>query len=175
MASHRSRDGIDGQRNRIVRVLALAVGLPLATGCYSYTQIPIDPAPVGQDVRLLVTPDGARELLDVMGSEMVTPVVLGNVTGVEGQNLLVRVPVNAGRGVGTNVIEIEQMVRVPIGEVLSVERQDLSLFKTGALAALAAGAATLIVLRIVDVGPGDPETPNPLPDLLLTLFRIPIG
>lgn len=157
------------------RWVVLAVALPFLSGCYTYTRITPDAAPVGQDVRLVVTGVDAPDLLTVTDPNAAAPTIKGQVTGRDGESLMLRVPVRPAGETGTSVLDIGQMVRVPVGEILSIERQDFSGSRTGFLLAGALGAGAFVVLKIIDTTNGDDPPEGPDPDVLFSLFRIPIG
>ena len=159
----------------LLRALTVGSVLPMLAGCYSYTRIPVETAPLGEDVRLVVTRDGAMDFLDVYDTEEAAPTFTGNLEGRESGSLLVRVPVPGDPTGAPNALQIQQMVRVPEGEVLSLERRTLDPLKTGAMIAGATAVGTFIILQIMDVGKNDKLPDGEDPDFSIGLFRIPIG
>jgi len=154
---------------------ALAVLLPLSTGCYSYAQVPVGEVPVGETVRLMVARRAAPELLSLAETPDVVPTIRGRLEGKDDQFLLLRVPLRSEPTPGTISPEIGQLVRVPSEEVLSMELQHFSSRKTTALVVGTAAATAAVIFAIIgdsfSGGPGDP----PNPDVFLRLARIPIG
>jgi hypothetical protein len=164
-----------GGAGRVVRVAALTAALPFAGACYSFSPVALDPVPVGENVRLVVTRAGVPDLLSVAERVDLVPVIRGRVTGSEGGSLLVRMPLRQEQGQGLAGPDVAQLVRVPIDEILAVELQSFSLAKTSFFIAGAAGAAAFVVFKIIDGGRGDDGTDPPDPDVFFSLFRIPVG
>lgn len=163
---------------RIGRIAAMATALPLFAGCYSFTPIPVDPAPVGQNVRVYVTRTGAPEVLSVTESVGVIPEIRGQVTGVEDGSLLLRMPIRPEPGTGAGLADIAQLVRVPTDEIVALELQEFSPARTAFLVAGGAALAAAIVFVIIDASGQDGPTDPPDPPLLMRrmpILRIPIG
>lgn len=159
----------------LARALTIGSALPLLAGCYSYSRVPVDSAPLGEDVRLVVTRDGAMDFLNVYETQEAAPTFVGNLEGRESGSLLVRVPVPGDPTSGPSSLQIQQMVRVPMTEVLSLERRTLDPVKTGAVIAGATALGTIIILQILDVGRNDKLPEGEDPDFSIGLFRVPIG
>jgi hypothetical protein len=162
-------------RTRIGRIGALATALPLAGGCYSFTAIPVEPAPVGENVRLFVTRTGSPELLSVSETNELVPQIRGRVEGSENGSLLVRMPLRGDQGGGSSVLDIAQLVRVPTDEILALELQRFSPARTSFLVAGGVAAAAFILYVIIDAGRDDTGIDDPDPDVLFGRIRIPIG
>jgi len=153
------RSVISSRRNRvsqsIVRGLALSAGVLLATGCYSYVPTELEVVPPGDHVRLLVTRAGSEELARVTESTELRPVVQGRFVGLQDRSLLLEVPVlRDPEGLRP---QINQMIRIPEGEVLTVDRREFSRRKSVGLVAFSAGAVTFLLTQVFDVfsdGPG---------------------
>ena len=167
-ASKRMREGTP-------RWLALGATLPLLSGCYTYTLVPVEQTPVGENVRLVVSRVGVPDLAGVDAGETVAPQVRGRVTGTEGRNLLVRVPLAGDLATGPSVLDVGQVVRVPMDEVLSSEIQRFSAARTGLLVAGGAAGAAFIIYAIIDGSRGDDPPDGPDPELFFRLMSIPIG
>lgn len=157
---------------RTLRLLTLLVTSPAISACYTYTTIPLDAAPPNQSVRVVVTRDGAGELLNVLPTDDAAPSFIGDVAGRESGSLLVRVPLpGATSPTGT---AIGQLIRVPIDEILSVERRDLDAVRTALFVSGAAGFGALLVMKIIDVA-GGPDGEVEDPDFSISFLRVPIG
>ncbi len=162
-------------RGRLARLVSLACGLPLAGGCYTYAQIPAQPAPVGENVRVVVARAAAPELLAVSENVELVPRIRGRVEGTEGGSVLLRVPVRTEMSTGTSLPDIGQVVRIPSDEILSMELQSFSPQRTSLLVAGTAAAAAFVIYLIIDAGRGDDGIDQPDPDVLFNLLRIPVG
>lgn len=144
----------------------------LATaGCYRYTPIEHRAAAPGERVRVVVTREGSRELLQVSDQDRVVPLVEGSVERWDDSDLVLRVSLRRGpeRLASRN---LQQMIRVPTGEIVSLERRETDGFATGALLAGAVAGSTALVLLIMEAWGRSPEGPGDDPVLL---FGIPIG
>ena len=62
-------------------------------GCYNYVPTDFTTVPVGEDLRLFVNPGDVPELSEIPAGEDLAPVVQGTLVAVEGDALVVRVPV----------------------------------------------------------------------------------
>jgi hypothetical protein len=156
--------------------LLIAVALACA-GCYRYVPAQMEATPPGEGVRVLITRAGAAELATVTQIGGDAPVVDGTVLGVEGNELLLSVPV-AQRQEGFITSALRQTIRVPTGEVVSFQRREFNSLATALTIGAAAGVVTAIVFVIADPVRGDiPDPPDPPDDLFqrFSLFSIPIG
>lgn len=166
-ASGRSRFG----RLPLVAVLTL---LPVSGACYKYLPAQIDPAPpVGQDVRLVVTRDGASELELVSAlSNSVVPQIEGKLESTEAASFMIRVRQRndeAQPGFGNN---IGQIVRVPTSQIIGVELRELdvpmTMFAVGGVVA----GGTILLLKIIDAVGSDNSQDIVDPNLSI---RVPFG
>jgi hypothetical protein len=154
----------------------MVIVAPVAAGCYTFTPIPVEPTPVGENVRVYVTRTGAPEVLTVAEEVGAVPEIRGRVEGEESGSLLLRTPVRSETA--TRALDIGQLVRVPTGEIVAMERQSFSTGRTVALLAGGIGAAAFVLYVIIDSGRGDNGVDTPDPDLFvggLRGLRIPIG
>ncbi len=157
----------------------IVVGFLLTlTGCYSYTPIPLEIAPVGQDVRVLITRRGALELVEVTDVQGEVPSVAGQIVSQEDRDVLLRVPVGQRRE-GFHMVALEQTVRIPTGEILQVERRDFDRGKTALLGVgFIAGSAFIITSIMNAIGGDTSPQPGPGPDenrIPIPMISIPIG
>lgn len=139
----------------LVRFSAIAAASLVGSGCYTYTPISHDLAPVGEEVRVVVTRAGAGELADEMQLEAAAPVLRGRVTGHEPGVLLLRVPRPSNPSMSPSGVELAQIARLPVGEVLSIERRDMSTGRTLAALGAIVGATTFLVLGIMEASGSD--------------------
>ena len=162
---------------RLPARLALVAGLLGTAGCYRYIPTQLEVTPQGQEVRLLVTRRGAVELAEVTDVDGLVPMLKGRIMGEEGEDLMLAVPV-ARRQVGFHQARLDQTIRVPQGEILSVEWREFDPVATGLFVAGTAALAGGVIFFIMNSfgnsdTPGDPgptESRIPLP-----LVSIPIG
>jgi hypothetical protein len=128
-------------------------------------------------VRVFVTRQGASELASITTVAGDIPSMDGSVVGTEGTDLLLRVAVGERRE-GFLSSNLDQTVRVPVGEILSFQRQEFDKLRTGLLVGVAAGVATAVMVYILDpFGTSDSPT-DPDPDELrldMGVLTIPIG
>ena len=152
----------------------LMAGL-VSTGCYNYVPTQVEAAPPGEEVRLHVTRDGARELAEVTDVVGAVPEVRGRVIGRDQSDLLLRVPV-VQRWEGMSNSGLGQTIRVPTDEILSVERRELDGVMTAVLVTGGVAAATAVLLGVIEAFGRPSSNPDgPDPDFFLGLFSIPIG
>jgi hypothetical protein len=149
----------------------------MTSGCFRYLPVPLEATPDGQDVRLLVTRQGASELNEVANVDGAVPTLTGTIVSREGRELLLNVPVGQ-RQDGFHTASINQTIRVPMGEILQVERRELDKAKTGLLLGGAAAGSAFIIFSIMDAFGGD-SSGSP-PDLNesripIPFLSIPIG
>lgn len=147
------------------------------TGCYRYVPAQIEATPAGTGVQLLVTRDGAQEAEVAGALGEGEPRLRGTVVGVEGEQLLLRVPVTRIRE-GFIENRIDQAISVPVAEIVSFQRRELDGLQTGLFIGGTAAAVAGIALLILDPLRGDPERPGPDPDesiLPLPIFSFTIG
>ena len=157
-------------------LLPLAALLLVSSGCFRYVPAQIEATPIGSNVRLLVTRAGTSELSEIMELDGDAPLVSGSIVGMEGDDLVLSVPVAQVQD-GFMMSNLEQRVRVPAGEIVSLERRELNGLATGATIAGAAGAVAIVIAVISDARKGEnPDPPDPPDDLFgFTLLSIPFG
>lgn len=144
---------LSGSRTPLVLGLLLAV----TGGCYRYVPSDVELAPPGDDVRILVTRQGASQLNEVAPGAAATGMVSGKLERVEGDDLLLSVPVGERRE-GFMTIDMTQTIRVPRGEILNLESKEFDTAGTALVVAAAAAIGTGIVFGIIE---GFGNTPPP--------------
>ena len=152
-----------------MKAVAMSVALLMASGCYTYTPVPVASAPIGEDMRLVMTRQGAAQLISVMDIEGAALTVVGTLDAREGESFVLRVPQPV---MSPTAPRLEQVVRVPVAEVLSLELQSYSRARTGMLVGGVAGIAALLVLKIIDVG-FSAEDEDPGVELSINALRFP--
>ena len=157
----------------------LSVVVTLLPGCYSYTISDPGVAPVGEHVRVAVTRAGGAEVAEVTGRDDAIPLIEGQLVGRDAQTLTVRIPVGSPLDIGT-VTNLGQVVRVPVGEILSIEEREFSRGKTALLIGGSTAAATLLIIAMMEtfgggtpIDPGDADVSIRSPRSIL--FSIPFG
>ena len=150
----------------------------LLPGCYSYTVSDPGIAPVGEHVRVAVTRAGGAEIAQVTGRDDAIPLIEGQLVERDAQTLSVRVPVGSPLDIGA-VSNLGQVVRVPVGEILSIEEREFSRGKTALLIGGSTAAATLFVIAMMEtfgggtpIDPGDADVSRSPRSIL---FSIPFG
>ena len=155
----------------------LAASILCLSGCFRYVPIRLEVAPVGEDVRLVVTRQGAFELSEVTGVSAAAPVLRGELVRVEDRAVLLRIPLESQR-MGIHTEELGQTIRVPTEEILSIERRELDRTLTGLLAAASTAAAVGVISLIVDSF-GDsnvPDGPYPIESVIsFPLLSLRVG
>ena len=145
-------------------LLRYASTLPLLTllaGCFTYIPAPIESAPTTEDVRVHLT----RVALAQVPEDFPTgdTYLTGRIVSVAADSVVLRVPV-ARRSATPGVPELRQDVHIPRGGIVEIERREVNGLRTGLTVAAAAGAATALVLLIIEAsGVGDPD-PGDLPE-----------
>ena len=166
-------------RASIVRsTVMFAAGALTLSGCYQYRPIPIDLAPQGENVEVVVTRTGAFELGEVTNLSGEVPVIRGEYMGEEDDALLLQVPVGS-RQDGIHRVDLQQIIRVPTGEVLAMSQREFDAGSTALVVGVgAAGVAALLYGIIEAFGSGSGSDGTDPPDdswMPLKLFSIPIG
>jgi hypothetical protein len=130
-------------RIRWVRVaVAFSVIVP-ATGCYHYTRVPVERVSEGQEVRVLLSESGVRELETLLLDHVRTMdrTLIGDVLEVGPDRLLLAVPTAPqGGGLLERSRTLYQRTAVSRENMLDVELRQLDRGRTGLVAG---GAAAL--------------------------------
>lgn len=151
---------------------ALLLCLP---GCFSYVPATLETVPPGEEVRLLVTRQGGFQLSEFTSIDPSSPLVRGRLVAREGAEVLLNVPVTQRRE-GFHTIQLNQVVRVPVGEIVGIELRQFDGLETGLLvvggAAVGVGVIRMIMEAFGGVGLEEPADP---PEFGVSLFSIPIG
>ena len=168
--------GLIKQKAWIV-VLPLVVWL-FGSGCYRYIPTRLDVTPPGESLRLTVTRAGAVELNDITELTTAAPILNGDLVRVDESVVLLLVPLEERR-MGIHTEALAQTIRIPLGEVLTIERRELDPVRTGLLVSgTVAGAASVIFLILDASGwltPIDGEGPIEEAMSKLFSFSVPIG
>jgi hypothetical protein len=156
----------------------LALALVLSAGCHRYTPTDASLVPPGEDIRVLVTRVGAAQLEEVLPDRSIPGVISGTMNGVEGDDVLMRVPVGARRE-GFVMVDMVQTIRVPMGEILGMERRELNKAATGLLLVGAAALGVGVVFGIIEAfGTAPPPDEGPPPEefsAVIGRFFVPWG
>jgi len=147
--------------------------LPFAGGCYKYARVPIEAAPVGADVRLIVNRAGVPQLASVTDDDDVAPSVTGKLAGREGGALLLRVPVTSVQQPGQSSLDLAQMLEIPQDEVLSLELQRIDPIRTGLFLGGVVAAGGFVLYKIINAYGSDSGDGGDGP-ILFDLIEVPI-
>ena len=147
----------------LLPTLAAAMVLSTATGCFNYVPTEIGAVPPGESVRLYLTRAGVDAVNEAGNEEALStvfePVLSGEFVRRTDADLYVRVP-TVRRQVGFHTSQLGQDIRVPAGEVVQIERQELSRAKTGALVGGTAAVITGLIVFILNDA-RQPDAINP--------------
>ena len=146
------------------------------SGCFRYVPTRLEVTPAGEDVRLMVTRQGAFELSEVTGVSATVPVLRGALVRVEDRTVLLRIPLE-NQQIGIHTEALGQTIRVPAEEILSVERRELDGARTGLLAAASAAAAAGVIFMIMEsFGGGNSPGPTPIESVIsVPLLSLLVG
>lgn len=164
------------EMNEMLKRGLLLGAVLVASGCFKYVPTQLEAMPQGENVRLFVTRQGALELAEVREVDGSIPSLTGRLVSQEDREVLIQVPV-AERREGFHSVDLTQTIRVPAGEIISVERRQFDPLGTGLLAGGTAALGAMVVYLIIDAYGGPPRPGEIPPDELrhIDLFSIPIG
>ena len=155
-------------------LIALALSSP---GCFRYVPAQLETTTPGEGIRVRVTSRGAVQLAEITDVVEVAPIIDGTVVGIEGQELLLSVPV--GRRLdGSMMRNLNQTIRIPTSEIVSFQRREFDALRSGFAVAGAAGLITAVVVLILRPRGGDNLEEEDPPDDLhldLSILSLPIG
>ncbi|MYH49088.1 MAG: hypothetical protein F4020_02600 [Gammaproteobacteria bacterium] len=147
----------------LLPTFAAVLVLSTTTGCFNYVPTEIGAVPPGESVRLFLTRAGVDAINEAGNEEALStlfePVLSGEFVRRTDADLYVRVP-TVRRQVGFHSAQLGQDIRVPAGEVVQIERQELSRAKTGALVGGTAAVLTGLIVFILNDA-RQPETVVP--------------
>jgi hypothetical protein len=145
-----------------------------SSGCYKYVPTQLEITPEGEHVQLVVTRQGAIQLAEVTSIDAQVPTLRGTLMSQNDETLMIQVPVTSRRE-GFHTVPLGQTIRVPTGEILSVERREFDRVGTALLVAGGAGVAGVVIFMIMDAfGEAPTDEPPPPDESLLSRLRIPI-
>lgn len=128
---------------------SILVVLLFSSACYSYVPTDVSLATPGEDVRVLVTRVGAAELEQISPEAISAGTIAGTMEAVDDDEFLMRVNVGERRE-GFAMLDLRQTIRIPMGEILSMERREFNGTGTGLLIAGGAAVATLVIMGIIE-------------------------
>jgi hypothetical protein len=129
----------------------VAVALPAAlasfalAGCYAYTAVPVESAPVGADVRARISAAEAERLRDVLGGEDRT--LNGRLEERQDSGAILMTVATVPRYDGVALERGRQRILVPREGLVTLEMRRLDRRKTIGVIAVAAAAATYVVVN----------------------------
>lgn len=160
----------------VLRSLVLMSALMMSTGCYRYIPTEAGLVPEGDGVRVMVTRLGAEQFSQVIPEGSRSGMISGTMRGIENDDLLLSVSVGERRE-GFMTSALTQTIRVPLGEVMDVDRREFDGLATGAVVGVAAAGVAAIIFGIIEAfGSGGPsDEGDPPVDFTFGLFSLPIG
>ena len=146
-----------------LRHFAAVLVLSTTTGCFNYVPTEIGAVPPGESVRLFLTRAGV-DAINEAGNEdalntLFEPVLSGEFVRRTDADFYVRIP-TVRRQVGFHSSQLGQDIRVPAGEIVQIERQELSRAKTGLLVGGTAAVITGLIVFILNEA-RQPDAINP--------------
>ncbi len=140
----------------------------LLGGCFTYVPRELESVPLGEDVRVTLTQEGASSLRSWSQATLhrdLGSVVHGALLRLEGEHLVIRVSEADWQG-GFHRTEFGQDIRIPMGDVLVLEERELERVRTGLVVAAAAGGVFGVMHMILsDARPPRDGPPPPEPDV----------
>lgn len=163
-------------KRAVCRNLVLMSVLLMSTGCYKYIPTDAGLVPEGDNVRILVTRLGAEQFSQVTPEGVRSGVITGTMQGIENDDIILSVPVGERRE-GFMTAALTQTIRVPMGEVLDVDRREFDGVGTGLIVGAAAALTAGIIFGIIEAfGASGPEgEEDPPVDFTFGRFSLPIG
>lgn len=155
-------------RTSVSRGSGAALAAVLLAGCFHYRPVEPAGAPLGEEVRVRLTREGAAALPEELPG-LAAGVVRGRVTGREDGRLRLRVPVAVQQD-GLVARELGREVEVPAAAILGVERRALSRGRTALAVAGGLGAAAMLWASL---GEGRNEGGTGAPPPPIEAVRIP--
>jgi hypothetical protein len=148
--------------------MLMLLGLPLQTGCYQFTRVPLEGAPVGREVRVHLSEAGYLRLADEVGEFVphLGHTVEGDLVQADEQQLLVAVPSRPDAATGG--VGFHQRVAIPLSDVVGIELKE---FNKGRVALITVSAGAALVAFIVyyvsgEFGGTTAPFPEPAPEFM---------
>jgi hypothetical protein len=144
----------------------------LATaGCFRYTQVPLENAPIGEKVRVRMSETALQRLLETVGGNSTESgrTIEGVLLQVNERDLLLAIPV-ASRGLQTPTA-FHQRAVVRHDDVMELCVKQLDRQKTAVVLATAGAALSAILMRFVIGEYGGTTKPPPDPGPLEAIVR----
>ena len=150
--------------------------LPLMVGCYSYTPITPEAAPVGW--RCARESRAPRRTALVLWFPARSRVLVGNIVENNAGAMILQVPMGAMPNIAETIVPMQTRVPINATDLVSLERRTLDATRTTILiTGIVTGIATGIGVAIRAGGgsePGKtPEEPPPIIRIPIWRFRIP--
>jgi hypothetical protein len=141
--------------------IGTALILTLQLACYRYVPATIETLPDQASVRVVLSPAAQEQLHATYGVTTAGPALSAKLVGRPADSVALYLPsVPMGTGPGTR--PLYQQVGVARADVLRVDLRQVDAFRTGVLAALAAGAVSLAAYHAIR-GEQSVVTPPPPP------------
>lgn len=153
----------------------LTLGALALSGCYSYQPIEVADIQPQMDIRARVSGAQSDQLADVLNSD--DRMVEGTVIENGSDEILLEVSTGTAERRG-RVETLNQRVRIPTTEVMTVDQKSVDQTKTTLLVGGAVAVAAVAVIAAITAGSSS-STPGTGPggpqDILIPLLRLPLG
>lgn len=128
----------------------------LSTGCFGYVPATLDSVPVGAHVRAMLSTEGQIILRDRIGID--AQVLQGELLENGGDTVLLAVRSSTITDEFGGQRPLFQRIDIPTSHILRVDLRRTDPVRTGALVAVGAGAAALLISQAFgDSNPGQPD------------------
>ncbi|MGQ0640183.1 MAG: hypothetical protein ACT4P6_05325 [Gemmatimonadaceae bacterium] len=153
------------------QLIALALTLPHAAGCYSYARIQPAEIQPGVDVRARLSAITSDHIAPLLGT---TPRLLtGKLISDARDTVVMEVPTMTQTSIGSTVQTLHQRVTVPKSGVIEWEIRTLNRTRTYALVGGAAAIFAAVLINALQGEPGSERLPGGGGvDALVPVFRI---
>jgi len=157
---------------RLAGVAVILAGLS-ANACYTFQPMASTP-PVGTDVRVTVSDAQALELTQQTGQ--LSRTVDGRLVGASEDSVFVSVVTLRLASEISGSRQLRQSVGIPRTGVEALATRELSVLRSGVIAALGSGLVAVVVRQVVVGGTNQDETDDGQTiGTLIPVIRIPIG
>ena len=151
--------------------------MPLMVGCYSYTPITPEAAPMGSEVRARIT-GAASDRVGPLLHSFDTRVLVGNIVENNAGAMILQVPLGAMPNVAETIVPLQTRIPLAAADLVSLERRTLDATRTTILiSGIVTGVAVGIGVALRAGGgaePGKgPDEPPPIIRIPIWRFRIP--
>ena len=152
---------------------AVVLAVLFSSACYTFQPTASTP-PVGTDVRVTVSDEQALELTQQTGQ--LSRTVDGRLVGASEDSVFVSVVTLRLPSEISGSRQLRQSVGIPRTGVEGLATRDLSLLRSGVMAALGSGLVAVVIRQVVVGGGNEDDTDDGQTiGTLVPIIRIPIG